>query len=102
MLWEIVRQGALLSFAGAGMMLLLPEGAGRRVLALALGAAVLYASVVLLNKKLGDRVEIGECLAVIHASELEKAQQESEILRACFAISDTPVQRPAFIKDIVR
>ena len=26
MLWEIVRQGALLSFAGAGMMLLLPEG----------------------------------------------------------------------------
>ena len=57
---------------------------------------------VVLNKKLGDRVEAGDCLAVIHASGLEKAQQESETLRACFSLSDTPVQRPAFIKDIVR
>ncbi|MBQ9733053.1 MAG: pyrimidine-nucleoside phosphorylase, partial [Clostridia bacterium] len=57
---------------------------------------------VLLKKKLGDRVEKGESLATIHATSMEKAQQEAENLLACFELSDSEVRRPAFIKAIVR
>ena len=57
---------------------------------------------VVLHKKLGDRVEQGESLATIHAPSEEKARQESENLLACFELSDTPIQRPAFIKAVVR
>ena len=76
MLWEIVRQGALLSFAGAGMMLLLPEGAGRQVLALALGAAV---AVCLLAPLDGiDAGEIRRALQTYFAAQTA-AEQEEEI-----------------------
>ena len=57
---------------------------------------------VVLNKKLGDRVESGETLAIIHAASLESAQQQAEALRACLSLSDEPVRLPAFIKDVVR
>ena len=57
---------------------------------------------VVLNKKVGDRVEPGESLGTIHASDEEKAAQAAELLRGCFELSDVPVTRPAFIKDIVR
>ena len=57
---------------------------------------------VVLHKKLGDRVEAGESLATIHAPYEEKARQESGNLLACFELSDAPVERPAFIKGVVR
>ena len=57
---------------------------------------------VLLNKKLGDYVEAGETLAIIHAASEESAKQQEESLRACFNLSDSPVQRPAFIKAVLR
>ena len=57
---------------------------------------------VVLHKKLGDRVEAGESLATIHAPSEEKALQESGNLLACFELSDAPVERPAFIKAVVR
>ncbi len=57
---------------------------------------------VVLAKKLGDRVEPGESLAEIHAPSEEKAEEAAQLLRQCFSFSDTPVTRPAFIKDIVR
>ena len=57
---------------------------------------------VVLNKKLGDRVESGETLAIIHAASHESAQQQAEALRACLSLSDAPVRLPAFIKDVVR
>ena len=56
---------------------------------------------LVLNKKVGDRVEKGESLGTIHASTMEKAQEAAELLRACCSFSDAPVQRPAFIKAIV-
>ena len=56
---------------------------------------------LVLNKKVGDRVEKGESLGTIHASTMEKAQEAAELLRACCSFSDMPVQRPAFIKAIV-
>lgn len=40
MLWEIFRGAAAAAFIGAALLLLVPEGAGRRVLALGIGAAV--------------------------------------------------------------
>ena len=57
---------------------------------------------VVLEKKVGDRVEAGESLAVIHASSQEKAEEAAELLKQCFTFSEKPAPRPAFIKDIVR
>ena len=57
---------------------------------------------VILRKKLGDRVEAGESLATIHAASAEKAAQEAALLRGCFELSSAPVERPAFIKAVVR
>ncbi len=57
---------------------------------------------VVLHKKLGERVEIGESLGTVHANDADKAQQAAELLRGCFTLSAEPVERPAFIKAIVR
>ena len=56
---------------------------------------------LVLHKKVGDRVEKGESLGTIHASTREKALEAAELLRACCSFSDTPVQRPTFIKAII-
>ncbi|MBR0039810.1 MAG: pyrimidine-nucleoside phosphorylase [Oscillospiraceae bacterium] len=56
---------------------------------------------VVLKKKVGDRVEAGESLGTIHASDAEKAAEAAELLRKCYTFSDTPVQREPFIKGIV-
>ncbi|MBO6041008.1 MAG: pyrimidine-nucleoside phosphorylase [Oscillospiraceae bacterium] len=57
---------------------------------------------VVLHKKVGDAVQIGESLATIHASGPEKAQEAARMLLACFEFSAEPVTRPAFIKQIIR
>lgn len=57
---------------------------------------------LILNKKVGDRVEAGESLGTIHASSLQKAEQAAELLRGCYTIVPDPVEKPAFIKGIVR
>ena len=57
---------------------------------------------VILHKKVGDKVEKGESLAIIHASSEEKAQEAAKLLRDCYQFSDTPIERPEFIKAIVR
>lgn len=57
---------------------------------------------VVLDKKVGDRVEKGESLGSIHASSLEKAREAAELLRACYSFSSQPVESPPFIKGIVR
>lgn len=57
---------------------------------------------VVLHKKLGERVEIGESLGTVHANDADKAQQAAELFRGCFTLSAEPVERPAFIKAIVR
>ena len=57
---------------------------------------------VVLHKKVGDRVRKGESLATIHASSVEKAEQAAELLRDCYRFSEAPVERPPFIKEIVR
>lgn len=57
---------------------------------------------LILNKKVGDRVEAGESLGTIHASSVEKAEQASELLRRCYTIVSEPVEKPIFIKGVVR
>ncbi len=57
---------------------------------------------VVLEKKLGDKVEEGESLATIHASSEEKAHEAAEMLRACFSFSAEKVDCPTFIKGVVR
>ena len=54
-----------------------------------------------LHKKVGDRVEEGESLATIHAATEEKAKEAARLLHACYSFSDTPVERPKFIKEII-
>ena len=57
---------------------------------------------VVLHKKVGDRVEKGDSLATIHASDEKKAREAVALLRACYTLSEAPVEKPDFIKAIVR
>ena len=57
---------------------------------------------LILNKKVGDRVEAGESLGTIHATSMEKAEQAAELLSGCYTIVPDTVEKPAFIKGIVR
>jgi len=55
-----------------------------------------------LHKKVADHVETGESLATIYAPNEQKAAEAAVLLRRCYTFSDTPVEKPKFIKDIIR
>ncbi len=55
-----------------------------------------------LHKKVADHVEAGESLATIYAPNEQKAAEAAALLRRCYTFSDTPVEKPKFIKDIIR
>ena len=57
---------------------------------------------IVLHRKIGDPVHSGESLGTIHAASPEAAASAAELLKSCFAFSDTPIQRAPFIKGIVR
>ena len=57
---------------------------------------------LVLKKKVGDRVEAGESLATIHAQSLSAAQKAAEMLKGCYSLASEPVEKPTFIKGIVR
>ena len=57
---------------------------------------------LILKKKVGDRVEAGESLGTIHAQSLEEAKKAAEMLNSCYTVVPDPVEKPAFIKGIVR
>jgi len=56
---------------------------------------------VVLEKKVGDAVAAGENLAVIHASDAEKAREAAEMLRRCYRVTPEKPEPTAFIKRIV-
>ena len=57
---------------------------------------------VVLNKKVGDAVKVGETLAVIHAADEASAARAAEALKQCYTIApDRPAHAP-FLKGIVR
>ena len=57
---------------------------------------------IILKKKVGDKVEAGESLGTIHAQSIEAAKKAAEMLNACYTVVPDPVEKPAFIKGIVR
>lgn len=57
---------------------------------------------LLLLRKVGDRVEVGESLAVIHAADEAAALRAAEELAGAYSIVPEKPVRPPFIRDIVR
>ena len=55
-----------------------------------------------LHKKVGDYVHAGESLATVHADDAAKGREAVHLLRGCYTLSDEAVDRPLFIKGIVR
>ncbi len=81
-------------------------GVGRVCLGLGGGRAtkesVIDLSVgVVLERKVGDRVEAGESLAVIHAADVKTAQEAAQAFRACCCIGTEKPERLPFIKGVV-
>jgi len=56
---------------------------------------------IMLNKKVGDRVEVGDSLGTVHASDMAKGLEAVELFRGCFEFSDEPVDKPSLIKEII-
>ncbi len=57
---------------------------------------------VVLNKKVGDRVEAGESLAVVHAADRAAAQSAAQALCDCCRIGGEKPERLPFIKGVVK
>lgn len=57
---------------------------------------------VILHKKVGDFVEVGDSLGTIHSSSMTKAMEAEKLLRGCYELCDEPVVKEPFIKGIVR
>ena len=57
---------------------------------------------VVLHKKVGDSVEVGESIARIHAADEASAAKAAEALKACYTIKAEKPERKPFIKGIVR
>lgn len=56
---------------------------------------------IILNKKVGEPVEAGEPLAVIHAADEASARTAVEKLIACYEFSSAPTAQPKLIKQII-
>ena len=56
---------------------------------------------LILQKKYGSYVKEGECLAVLHANNLEKLEQAEERLRNAYIIQADPVEERAVIKNVI-
>ena len=56
---------------------------------------------LVLNRKVGDLVEVGDVLATIHGNDEAKIQVAKEALPDCFELCENPVQKPKFIKAIL-
>ncbi len=64
-------------------------GAGRQTL----GAAIDHTAGIVFNKKIGDRIEEGEALATLMASDIEHAQTAMEHLYKAVSIGDEPPKK---------
>ena len=57
---------------------------------------------LVLKKKTGDYVEKGESLAIIHAANLDSAEDAARMLRDCYVLAPEPPAETPFIKGIVK
>ena len=55
-----------------------------------------------LHKKVGDYVHAGESLATVNANDAAKGREAVHLLRGCYTLSDEAIDRPLFIKGIIR
>ena len=56
----------------------------------------------MLHQKVGDFGEVGESLGTIHASDLAKAEEAARLLENWHTLVPEKVEKPKFIKGIVR
>jgi len=63
--------------------------------------AIDYAVGVVLNKKVGEKIELGEKLLDIHANSTEKLQEAQKILSEAFVITEEPTQAESLIYKII-
>ncbi len=68
-------------------------GAGRETM----GAAIDHSAGIILNKRIGDRIEEGEALATLQAKNLDRAQMGMEYLFKAVTISDIPPEKKNII-----
>ena len=66
------------------------------------GEAVDHAVGVVLKKKVGDRTKKGEPLLTIHANDEQRLHRAQEALLDAYQWSDTPVQAPPLILEVIR
>ena len=57
---------------------------------------------LVLHKKVGDYVNLGESLGTIHAADEVSAEEAVKLLRGCYHLSPEPPEPTPFIKGIVR
>ena len=57
---------------------------------------------VVLHKKVGDEVKIGESLGTIHARTQQAAAEAADMLRDCYELADQAVTRAPLIKGVVK
>lgn len=60
-----------------------------------------YSVGIVLNKKIGDKIRIGEKLATIYANDKNKLKQCEELLLSSYLFSDNPVQKSKLVYGIV-
>ena len=56
---------------------------------------------IVLNKKVGDRVEEGELLLTLLGNDMSKLREGHRLAERAFEFSDEPVKRPELIKEII-
>ena len=56
---------------------------------------------ILINKKVGDKVEKGEKIATLYANDGEKLAASITELEQAYSYSVTPVEKPKLIKTVI-
>ena len=56
---------------------------------------------IVLNKKVGDRVEKGDVLATLYANDIDRLSKAKDRFMAAYSITKTPVAKDALIKWII-
>jgi len=56
---------------------------------------------IIVNKKISDRVEVGEILAYIHVNDEEKGNQAVQDLMRAYRITSNKTEKPKHILEII-
>lgn len=57
---------------------------------------------IVLTRKIGDRVNVGDALLTLHTSDESKAREAAHLVSKAYEITDSPVVRPHVIRKILR